>query len=305
MRLPALILCYFLLLSPVFAECSGNLMTEKVYAAPVCVPSNPQRIVILDPFHNLGMAMELGLPVAAAPLHGLQDSELRAIAETASIADLGDFKQPSLERIVSIQPDLIIGNASSHAQIHMVTSRIAPVLLVEDMDWKDHFRLLARATGRDAVAEEALAGYSERITSIRERIGNIKVSVIRIAADGFILYPDGPNAFGPYAVLRDAGVKRTAIETVTDATPFKRLDWEELAALDSDVLLYFAADGYDPALHDRLAASIIVHPLWQMLPAVKAGRVHRVDRVTWMGFGGVASAHEILNEVERLVLKAP
>ena len=304
MKLLAAGLCYLALGLPAFAECSGRMITGKVYA-PVCVPANPQRVAILDPFYNLGMALELELPVAAAPLLGAKDGGLRTDKRAGSIVDLGDFRQPSLERLIALQPDLIVGNASTHANLHAAASRIAPTLLFDDPDWKAHLRLLARATGRDAAAETLLAAYEERAVAIRERAHGMRVSVIRIAANGFIAYPDGPDAFGPYAVLREVGVKRTAIETVSDSTPFKRLDWEELIALDGDVLLYFALDGADPAHYDRVEAETVANPLWQMIPAVRAGRAYRVDPETWWRFNGVGSAHSTLDDIERFILNTP
>ena len=74
---------------------------------------------------------------------------------------------------------------------------------------------------------------------------DVKVSVVRIMAGGFQVYVDGPAAYAPFAVLHDAGVKRTAYETATDATILKRPDWEGLAQLDGDVLLYIVGSPYD------------------------------------------------------------
>ena len=46
---------------------------------------------------------------------------------------------------------------------------------------------------------------------------------------------------------------------------------------------------------------MIGNPLWSMLPAVRAGNVHRVDPGTWMEFSGAASAHRVLDDIERFV----
>lgn len=41
-----------------------------------------------------------------------------------------------------------------------------------------------------------------------------------------------------------------------------------------------------------------------MLPTVRAGRVHPLDPATGMEFPGVAPAHRVLDNVERLVIGA-
>jgi iron complex transport system substrate-binding protein len=85
----------------------------------------------------------------------------------------------------------------------------------------------------------------------------------------------------------------------------KRPDWESLAELDGDVLLYIVGSSYDVDKGSALEEETLANPLWQMLPAVKAGRAHRVDVVDWMSFSGLAAANRILDDVERYVLATP
>jgi iron complex transport system substrate-binding protein len=85
----------------------------------------------------------------------------------------------------------------------------------------------------------------------------------------------------------------------------KRPDWEALAALDGDVLLYIIGSNYDPDGGSALERETLANPLWQMLPAVKAGRAYRVDVRDWMSFSGLASANRVLDDVERHVLAGP
>jgi len=124
----------------------------------------------------------------------------------------------------------------------------------------------------------------------------------RIIPGGFQVYVDGPGSYSPFSVLRDAGVVRTAYETTTDDTVLKRPDWETLAALDGDVLLYIVGGGHDDDPSGRLETDTVNNPLWQMLPAVAAGRAYRVDPATWMEFSGLAAANRVLDDVENHVL---
>jgi iron complex transport system substrate-binding protein len=291
--------------SPAAAACDGRLVSDAILGPPVCIPRQPQRIVALDPLMTLGILQELGVPIVATPYAGIQGLEVRKAAQRASVADLGHPLQPSLERLLLAKPDLIIGSADLHGAIREAVSRIAPTLLLQHMDWKRHVMLLAELTDRSDTASSALRSYEQRVAGIRARAPDVAVSVARVRPGGFNVYLDGPAAYAPYAVLREAGIRRTAYETTTDNTVAKRADWEEVAALDGAILLYVVVSSLDPGPDDALAAATVANPLWQMLPAVRAGRAHRVDRGTWMGFHGVASAHRVLDDIERLILKTP
>ncbi|MGZ2475195.1 ABC-type Fe3+-hydroxamate transport system substrate-binding protein [Sinorhizobium medicae] len=50
---------------------------------------------------------------------------------------------------------------------------------------------------------------------------------------------------------------------------------------------------------------MLTNPLWKMLPAVKAGRVYRVDAGTWIEFNGLASANKILDDIETYIIPRP
>jgi iron complex transport system substrate-binding protein len=291
--------------STAMAACEGRMVSSGGPDAGVCIPAAPQRIVALDPALTMGILQELGVPVVGAPLSAIQEPLVRDAARRSSVADVGHPLQPSIERIIALKPDLIVGSAEMHGRIRDSASRIAPTLLIEQMDWKRQYRLLADITGNGDKAQAALEGYERRVAAIRARVSATPVSVVRVRPGGFHVYLDGPSAYAPYAVLQEAGVKRTAYETTSDGGVLKRPDWEEISALTGDILLYVVVSGFDPAPDDALAASTVANPLWKMLPAVAAGRAHRVDRATWMGFHGIASAHRVLDDVERFVLKAP
>ncbi|MCF1469818.1 iron-siderophore ABC transporter substrate-binding protein [Agrobacterium vitis] len=289
------------------AACQGTFLTEDVYNPPLCIPAAPKRIVTLDPLITLGMLIELKAPVIATPYMAITESEVLEVVRAEKMVDLGNPKEPSLERVAALKPDLIIGSAEAHSGIFEQAAKIAPTVLFKHMDWKVYLQRLSEVTGREGVAKSALTAYNDRVSAIRERMKDKKltVSTVRLAPDRFVVFVDGPNAYAPFAVLHEAGVKRTAYETVTDGTIVKRPDWEELANLDGDVLLYVSASGFESGPDDALEKQVTENPLWQLLPAVREGRAHRVDRGPWQSFYGISSANRILDDVERFILTAP
>jgi len=303
-RALGIVLFWLLSLSTAFAACGGKMITQHV-TPPACIPAAPKRIVTLDPLLTLGMLRELGVTPVGAPYLGIEDREMLAEIKRSSITDIGHPLEPSLERIIALKPDLILGASYGHSGVYEKLSRIAPTLLIDHIDWKEHYRLVGEVSGKSAEATAALQAYEQRVADIRKRIPDVEVSTVRVAPGNFQVYLDGPLAYAPYLVLREAGVKRPAYERTTDGTIVKRPDWEGLGALEGDVLLYVVISDYEAGSDDRFDQEIVANPLWQMLPAVQAGRAYRVDRGTWMGFHGITSANRVLDDIERYIIKAP
>lgn len=284
--------------------CEGRLIESKdILHSPLCVPTDPRRVVVLDPTFSLGMGLELELPLLGAPLAVMSDKALREKALARGITDLGSFMEPSIERIAALRPDLILGTAQAE-RAYPLLSQLAPTVLISADDWQDWLRLVAEIAGRQARGAQLLEGYRTRVATLKARVPDRIVSIVRITPWDFQVYLDGPKAYGPFAVLRDVGVRRSAYETTEGEQTLKRPDWEALAGLDGDTLLYIVGGVNNSATSGR-HEEVLANPLWQMLPAVKAGRVHRLDPAVWMEFSGVGSAHRVLDDVERLIIAQP
>lgn len=287
--------------------CDGRTITsDQVHASPLCVPEKPLRVVVMDFGFGLGIGLDVGLPIVGAPLDRMSDEALKARAEAAGVTSTGFITEPSLETIVALQPDLIVGFPGSEAMaqaIYPQLSQLAPTLLYTDVDWQGFYRLLARLTGAEDRVNAELAAYQARLDDIRARVPQDRtVSILRITPWDFQVYLDGPVAYAPFAVLRDAGVRRTAYETTEDpGESMKRPDWEELAQLSGDTMLYIVGGTNDSGTSGR-HEEVLANPLWQMLPAVESGNLHRIEAATWMEFSGLASANRVLDDIERYII---
>lgn len=286
--------------------CDQRLVeSDTVFASPICIPQAPQRVVVLDQSFALGIGLQMGLPIVGAPLTRMSDTELLNKAVAAGVTDLGFITEPSLERLVALQPDLIlgfIGDTGLASSIYPMLSSLAPTLLDTSGDWRAFYRRVGGLTGRDDEVETLFADFETRLDQIREKVSDdLTVSIIRITPWDFQVYTDGPGTYAPFEILAQAGVKRSDYETAPDGPVLKRPDWEELAALDGDILLYIVGGTNDSATSGR-HEDVTGNPLWQMLPAVQAGRVHQIDPGIWMEFNGLHSAHRVLDDIERLII---
>lgn len=272
--------------------------SDTIVGGSVCVPETPQRIVVLDPFYNLQMGLELGLPIVGSATSGAEFPTALTNEQLASITDIGQFDTPNLEVITELNPDLILADAYFHESNQKALSAIAPKVLIDTPDWKAYFRVIAGATGTEERAETALVEYDSRATAIGERLRDVELSFVRLIPGGFQVYVEGPSAYAPFSVLEDAGVERPPFETAEDDTTLKRPDWEGLADIEGDVLFYVVGGGHDSP-EGQLEIDVTSNPIWQALPAVQGGNAHRVSAEHWMSFGGLASANAVLDDVER------
>ena len=298
-----------LLLPTSILACDGRLVErESVYKSPLCFPSDPKRIVVLDASFGLGISLDAGLAVVGAPLDRMSDDTLRLRAEEAGVTSTGFVTEPSLETIVALQPDMIVGfpgSESMAAGIYPMVSQLAPTLLYTTIDWMDFYDLMAGFGGRQESVNAEVDAFKTRLADVRSRIPATKVSVLRITSWDFQVYLDGPVTYAPFEIMRQAGVTRSDYETTDDPSQsMKRPDWEDLAQLDGDILLYIVG-GTNASAEDGRHEEVLASPLWQMLPAVQSGNVHRVDHANWMEFSGLASAHRGLDDIERYVIGAP
>ncbi|WP_205965445.1 iron-siderophore ABC transporter substrate-binding protein [Pseudorhodobacter turbinis] len=300
-------------LSVVFASsavaCEGiELDRGDVFNAPLCIPETPARVVVLDPSFGLGVGLDVGLPVVGAPLEMMSDEALHKRAVEHDITSTGFVTEPSLETIVALQPDLIIGFVGSESVasgIYPMAARVAPTLLFTSTDWREFYRLLASLSGKEQEVADALDTLDQRIADIKARMPDTTVSVLRITSWDFQVYLDAPETYAPFEIMKQAGVRRSAYETTDDPSlALKRPDREELAQLDGDILLYIVG-GTNASDQDGRHAEVLSDPLWKMLPAVRSGQVHRVSHGTWMQFSGIASAHRVLDDLEAYVVGAP
>lgn len=133
----------------------------------------PQRVVSVGPA-ALEALLALGIqPVGFAdhfPIHkGSYDQPSQQIPYvgdriTSPIANIGLASSPSLEAILKLQPDLILGDLNNSGQYEAL-SKMAPALLLEPTELKTYLMTIAQAVDRTEQAEKILIETEQQIAS--------------------------------------------------------------------------------------------------------------------------------------------
>ena len=265
-----------------------------------CVPTNPQRVITLS-VPSLGNALSLGITPIATMVYF--DEPPPYLAERLkSIEILGRQPQPSLERILDLKPDLIIGDQLTTKTIYSQLSHIAPTVAgdwVGYPSWREYFDFVAEVLGKTDRAREVWKHYEQRISSLKRALENSsqnpEVSFVHTCCGTIDL--DLKNSFNG-SIMADIGLRRPLPQAETIAGGMLKLSQERLMDIDGDVL-FVAADGVNASQSiNRLKRD----PFWQKLRAVQADRVYPVNYPTWRG-GNPLAADGVIDDLFRYLVE--
>jgi iron complex transport system substrate-binding protein len=277
---------------------SCRVVQHEMGETKIC--GQPQRVAALSP-HILDSMLALGAqPAAYAEIVALNLEKFDNPSEqipylgdrvTTQPVNVGTRENPSLEKLLVVQPDLILGESWSGQDQYQLLNQIAPTLMFSDMKgneqaWTYDIEAIAKALGRERQAEQLLAEHAQQVAEVRSQLQpvvaaypnvlllavNTLMNDVAIAADstaGRLLEEIGFHLVFPKAV--QAGEKR-----------WLQTSLEVLPTLDADIVMVIAWDfsnPYNP--REQLEAKWNETPLLQTISAAKAGRLFFVDYQLW------------------------
>jgi iron complex transport system substrate-binding protein len=270
------------------------------------VPVAPTRVVALDRRAALPHLLALGVtPIGALTYESIIGTPFPpVVAEQARDVTVlptgGGADDPNLEAVAALQPDLLIGWTGGIEEAYPALSGIAPTVAV-DVDFTDasvSLRAIAAALGREAEAEAVVAAFHERRAARLREIGDIgAVSVIlSIGGQQFRVYQ--PTGSSVARWLAEAGGRIAPAAATMIGEPYGDeyvlISPENLGQVTGDTIVVMHNTG---ASGEAALGELESSPLWPTLPAVRAGRVVRVnsqESVGSYGFQGYGSVLDAL-----------
>ncbi|MEK8070089.1 iron-siderophore ABC transporter substrate-binding protein [Rhodococcoides navarretei] len=270
---------------------SGSARSIETVRGTVDVPETPLRVVTLEPV-ELDTTVALGVvPVGTAVLSEVSGVPSYLGAEAAGIATVGTVPEPTIEDIAALQPDLILGTETRHAQYYDQLSAIAPTVFIASQSdpWRDSVRFVGRILGREAKAEELLAAYDERCAEIAEKhvTAGKTAQLIRPRNGELTLY--GPSSFAG-STLECAGFTTPPRPEWADEISVD-LSTELAAQAAADLIVVTADDPSDPA---AIPASITAN-------AAALPNPHAVDLSYWITGVGPKGGQAVLDDIDRVL----
>jgi iron complex transport system substrate-binding protein len=238
----------------------------------VTLPNGPaRRIVSLAPEVTENL-FALG---AGALLVGVTTADTYPAA-AAKLAKVGDFGQPSFERIRALRPDLVIAASATipRAEPDRLQQRLSgiPVFAQKSSRFTDvlrHLQQLGAITGRTAEAKRLVAGMQAKARQASQRAAGKPRVTVFVEISPSPLYAAGPGSFVD-DLIRLAG----GANIVKGANPFPVFSKEALLAANPEH--YILAVGGDMNGAPTTPAALPV-ALAARLRAVKNGNIHRIS----------------------------
>src|SRR5690625_3038664 len=237
-----------LLLGANMAHAQNERQLDTVYGT-VTVSGQPERVVVLDE-GALDTALSVGIqPIAALASRGGKDvADYLQEYLTEPIDIVGTVREPNIEAIFRLKPDLILASSETNDALYGKLSRIAPTIVPDRentfTDWKTTVRLFAEALDKKDEVEAKLAELDEQLETMHSYWEKPQtVSVVRWNPQGPVLM-SGKLFTGQ--LIRAAGLETLPLADDLGQRPHSdTLSLENLVQIDADWLLLasFTADG--------------------------------------------------------------
>ncbi len=241
----------------------------------VCVQEYPRRIVSMAP-SNTEILLALGLRerlIGVTSFYGGPN-------KVEGIAKIGGYTNPSVSKIISLQPDMVFAARGNPRQILDQLRRHG--LKVFTLDTKtvagllDDIKKIAELTGTTQQARDLIAEIQREVLNVQHSVGRLsehqKPTVLWIAQEQ-PLRTAGPGSLVD-ELIRIAGGKNVAAD---EKSPWPIFNMEKLVLQDPQVIV-LAEDLYkgSPDRVPETLARFRRQAVWRNISAVKAGRVYYI-----------------------------
>lgn len=258
------------------------------------LPKTPERIVCLELSFVETLAALGVTPIGVAD--DLKADRLLPEVQSrlGSWTSVGLRKQPSLERIAALKPDLILADAQRHKSIYPLLARIAPTVALPSLgaDYQtilETVRKVGAVAGRQAQADKELSQHQQEMSKLERELTKNQhtASVLFGVATAEAFTGHTPAAFTP-GVL--SALKVRYLIQDPSLPPLVSISLERLIALDPDILMIGRKP--TPTVVDVWRKS----PHWQNLKAVRHGMVFEVNQTLWSRSRGLLSGTAIARD---------
>jgi len=281
-------------------EAEENTATRIVqhFMGETEIPEEPKRVVTIQ---YTGQALALGVIPVGVPEWHLNNHYLKE--HLNGVESLGS-EEVSLEKILALKPDLIIGS-DGEKDIYEDLSKIAPTVLIPWMEYDvdGHLEVVADILGKKDEAKVWQKDFNElaeeQKQAIKQYVGeNETVVIFRIFPDSFSVYGDRNMGHIFYRALQlnpPELIKEEIKLQQTGRFNQKKISLEVLPEYSGDHMIVLVNDLKD---EDGRIASVTNTSLWKGLPAVKNNKVYFIERNQWLAYDSISLKGQLKDSVE-------
>jgi iron complex transport system substrate-binding protein len=238
----------------------------------ITIKKNPQRVIVL-----YNSFLEIWDQAGGTVVGRVTESEDKIVENAMSAEVVGSLSTPSLEKILSLQPDLVIANISYKAQREMVPAlkqNNIQVMAVHINLLEDYYRavrLFTAITGREDLYENNVNEIQSKIDEIISKAPtdkNYKAAVL-LATSKNITVRDSNTMVGE--MLKDLNVTNI-LDNAGGSSDTKTFSIEKIIQEDPDFIFVQTMGNDLEKITERLKSDAQDNPAWASLKAVKEDR---------------------------------
>ena len=283
-----------------------NIVTVTHKVGTTEVEEEPQRVVVfdwamLDALDKLGVEGIVGVPQSATI------PEYLSKYKSSEYGNIGGLKEPDLEKINELQPDLIIINGRQESFYDKLTE-IAPTISMSKKDGKylesitNNLTIIGDIFNKEKEVEKELANINNKINEINKVVTEkgYKATTV-MASKGELSVFGADSRFG--LIYNELGFKNTD-ENIEAATHGQNVSFEYVASQDSDYMFVVDKSTISSDKKEKSAQELLNNDLINGSKAAKNGNIVYLDTVAWyLADGGFTSTNMMLDEVSKAINK--
>lgn len=236
----------------------------------VVIDREPQRIISLAPSNTeILFALNLGERIAGV-------TEYCDYPQEANNKEkIGGFSTPNIEKVISLNPDLVIATSMHQKAVEELERLGVPVIVLfpkKVSDVLNNITLIGRATGQEDVAEGLVKDLKARMDAVTDKTGKIPEG--KRPRVYYEVWHDPLITAGPDTFVDDLITLAGGINIAGDSkTSYPEISLEVVIQKDPQIFIYSHHGNSRQEIEQ-----IYSRQNWQDISAIKNKRVYIIDQ---------------------------
>lgn len=258
------------------------------------VTKNPSRVIVFD--YGIADALNtleveiIGLPKSSLP-------SLLSKYEDGKYENVGSLKEPDMEKVYELKPDLIIMSGRLESYYEEL-NKIAPTIYlgVDNADYlgsfKNNMETLGEIFDKEKEVKTQVAKVEEAIGKVNEKAEGVNALIALANDNAFSVYGEG-SRFG--IIHKEFGIEAVD-KTIESSTHGQKASFEYILDKNPDYL--FIIDRAAVTGGNTSAKEMFDNEIIKKTDAYKNGNIVYLDADVWYTIsGGIESMQKMVEEV--------
>lgn len=268
------------------------------------VKENPKKVVVFD-YAALDAIKTLGVEGVVGTAQSSSMPPYLSQYESSEYVNVGGLKEPDLEKINELKPDLIIINGRQHS-FYDKLSEIAPTISLakEDGKYMESFtynmKVLGDIFNKEDQVDSELNKINKKIEDINKEVtkNGYKATTLMVS-DGNLSAFGSDSRFG--MIYNNLGFKNTD-SNLKSADHGQDISFEYVSSQDADYMFVIDKSVIASDKNQKPAKEILNNDLVNKTDAAKNGNIVYLDTHSWyLSDGGFISTNTMLDEVDKAI----